>query len=97
MISTRAKIFMARKNFQEAMKWVEEAEKDLDEMKRAHRQAEKFELSNEQAAKLLGVSARTVMRMKNDGRLPSTTFIDVMEYNSKKHKKACLATTKQAQ
>ena len=50
----------------------------VDRLK-AERRANRVELTNAQAAQMLGVTPRTVMRWKASGKLKSTSLMDVYE------------------
>lgn len=82
-IPTAQKIEDAIDSLKDFMELAKLAQRDLEEMEKRYRRLS-IELTNVQAARMLGVSARTVMRMKEDGRLKSTDFIEVFEYSKQR-------------
>lgn len=72
------KIALAQHTLNQVLRLTEEAQQDLEQMKSQYR-AVQMQLTNKQVAALLGCSERTVIRMREDGRLKSNHFNHVME------------------
>lgn len=66
-----------------AQRKMQQAEQELERMKEECRRTD-TELTNREAARLLGVHEVTICRMKNDGRLKSTRIMDVLNYRKQK-------------
>lgn len=81
-MKTSDKILTAESYISLGVKLAKQAQQELKEMKQECEQSD-ISLTNEQAARILGVSPRTVTRMKADGRLESTSYLDVQEYYKK--------------
>lgn len=79
MIATSDKIAIAQQTIKQGIELARQAEEELEEMRR-ERTRSNVSLTNKQAAAILDVSVRTVVRMKEDGRLTSLNFLDVLNY-----------------
>lgn len=75
-MTTAEKIITAESYMTKVLDLAEEARRELDEMKR---ECMDVKLTQPQAARILGVSRRTIGRMLEDGRLESTYFTDVQK------------------
>lgn len=80
MIKTEDKLEQAWIGIKRVQNLAKSAEKDIERMRADRDKMERLKLTNSQAARILGVSPRTVIRYKKSGRLKSMSYTDVMDF-----------------